>query len=153
MQRKRTSTFSTFINNSLFTKKLLPLIRSMPLNSMKFKLMYNNWGRRRGVGWGEIRWWGSEKWGRVLGPGVDQQPFESRFKGRLRFKFMFTQILVIWLCSGGLYLSSFQVVAVFKNQLWQYKNMMNWMQIEGFWLVRRWQCVRRPSIGGYLGVL
>ncbi len=29
-----------------------------------------------------------------------------------------------------LYLSSFQVVAVFKNQSWQYENLMNWMQLE-----------------------
>ncbi len=55
----------------LFTKKLLPLIwvGSMPVISMKSKPMHNNWlGRSGGGDWVM----GQEKWGRVLGLGVDQ---------------------------------------------------------------------------------
>ncbi len=62
---------STLINNMLFTKKLLPLIwvGSMPVISMKSKPMHNNWlGRSGGGDWVM----GQEKWGRVLGLGVDQ---------------------------------------------------------------------------------
>jgi len=48
MQRERTITLSTLINNILFTKKLLPLIWGVI--SMKFKPMHNNWGEEGGRG-------------------------------------------------------------------------------------------------------